>query len=156
MTAIDVALATESHARLLAALAPLTDDGARRRSRLPGWTVGHVLTHLARNADSHLRMLEAARRGEIHHVDLGLGYGATDWPDAYVDVELARSLAGLPLRLAAGEAVDIRATDTGERWLVPAGVETGRTVAGARRDLLAWLVGRGGDAGFPIVGPWAG
>lgn len=41
---------------------------------LPGWTVGHVLTHLARNAESHLRMLagepqypggRAQRDGEI-------------------------------------------------------------------------------------------
>ena len=27
-------------------------------SALPGWTVGHVLTHLARNAESHLAMLD--------------------------------------------------------------------------------------------------
>ncbi len=38
----------------------LTDDLARQRSLLPGWSVGHVLTHLARNADSHQRMVEAA------------------------------------------------------------------------------------------------
>ncbi len=34
-------------------------------SLLPGWTVGHVLTHVARNADSHLRRAEAAERGEV-------------------------------------------------------------------------------------------
>ncbi len=34
-------------------------------SRLPGWTVGHVLTHIARNADSITRGLEGAERGEI-------------------------------------------------------------------------------------------
>ncbi len=28
------------------------------------WTVGHVLTHLARNAESHVRMLEGATMGE--------------------------------------------------------------------------------------------
>ncbi len=36
-----------------------------RESLLPGWTVGHVLTHVARNADSHIRRAEAAMRGEI-------------------------------------------------------------------------------------------
>jgi maleylpyruvate isomerase len=32
---------------------------------LPGWTIGHVLTHVARNADSHTRRCEAASRGEV-------------------------------------------------------------------------------------------
>jgi maleylpyruvate isomerase len=45
-------------------LQELTDDEARRPSLLPEWTVGHVLTHLARNADGNVRMLEAANRGE--------------------------------------------------------------------------------------------
>ena len=34
-------------------------------SLLPGWTRGHVLTHIARNADSFVRVLDAARRGEV-------------------------------------------------------------------------------------------
>ena len=34
-------------------------------SLLPEWTRGHVLTHIARNADSFVRVLEAARRGEV-------------------------------------------------------------------------------------------
>jgi maleylpyruvate isomerase len=34
-------------------------------SALPGWTVGHVLTHLARNADSMVRVAEAAAAGLI-------------------------------------------------------------------------------------------
>jgi maleylpyruvate isomerase len=37
----------------------------RQPSLLPGWSVGHVLTHVARNADSHTRRSEAAVRGEI-------------------------------------------------------------------------------------------
>ena len=54
-----------AHQRLLLDLADLTDEQARRPSLLPGWTVGHVLTHLARNADGNVRMLEAANRGEV-------------------------------------------------------------------------------------------
>lgn len=49
----------------MAALAGLTDAEVARPSLLPGWTVGHVLTHIARNADSHTRMLDAADRGEV-------------------------------------------------------------------------------------------
>ncbi|MFU8853497.1 maleylpyruvate isomerase family mycothiol-dependent enzyme [Micromonospora sp. SL1-18] len=33
-------------------------------SLLPGWTRGHVLTHLARNADGFVNLLTAARTGE--------------------------------------------------------------------------------------------
>lgn len=36
----------------------------RAASRLPCWSVGHVLTHLARNADAHARRLNGALRGE--------------------------------------------------------------------------------------------
>ena len=59
-----VALCRDSHARLLAAVRPLTDSDVRRPSRLPNWTIGHVLTHLARNADGHVRRLDGALRGE--------------------------------------------------------------------------------------------
>jgi maleylpyruvate isomerase len=55
----------DASARLLATLDGLDDATARRPSRLPGWTVGHVVTHLARNADSHVRMLEGATAGTV-------------------------------------------------------------------------------------------
>lgn len=55
----------DASARLLATLDGLDDAIARRPSRLPGWTVGHVVTHLARNADSHVRMLEGAKAGSV-------------------------------------------------------------------------------------------
>ncbi len=32
-------------------------------SRLPGWTIGHLLTHIARNADSVVRRLHASAAG---------------------------------------------------------------------------------------------
>jgi maleylpyruvate isomerase len=54
-----------AHARLLRRLDRLDDAAARRGSRLPGWTVGHVVTHVARNADSHVRMLRGAQTGEV-------------------------------------------------------------------------------------------
>ncbi len=46
-------------------LGTLTDSQALQASLLPAWSVGHVLTHLARNADSHVRMLEGAERDEV-------------------------------------------------------------------------------------------
>lgn len=175
----------ESHRRLLATLNGLDDAAARAPSKLPDWTVGHVLTHLARNADGHARRLAAALRGEsvpryvggvaqrngeideghgrpasvlvddvresaagleavwrqcaeagwsfdvepsgddwplaespvhrlreveVHHVDLGLGYGPEQWPDEYQRWELAQALRGLPSRLAPGDARRFLAT----------------------------------------------
>ena len=60
----DLVGARAAHASLIAALGTLTDDEARSASNLPGWTVGHVLAHIARNADSHARVLRAAAAGE--------------------------------------------------------------------------------------------
>lgn len=54
-----------AHARLHEIAAQLTDEIARRDTLLPGWTVGHLITHLARNADSLRGILEAALRGEM-------------------------------------------------------------------------------------------
>ncbi len=61
----DVERCRRSHASLLADLEGLSDESARAPSLLPGWSVGHVLTHVARNADSVVRRLEGAARGEM-------------------------------------------------------------------------------------------
>jgi maleylpyruvate isomerase len=59
-----VAGCAESHQRLLATLDSLTDEQCRAPSALAGWSRGHVLSHLARNAESHALMFTAATRGE--------------------------------------------------------------------------------------------
>ncbi len=61
----DIGGATAAHELLVAAVASLTDEGARSPSLLPDWTIAHVIAHLARNADSHVLMIEAANRGEV-------------------------------------------------------------------------------------------
>ena len=43
---------------------PPTDSWARQPSLLPGWTSGHVLSHLARNADAMVRTLSGTVQGE--------------------------------------------------------------------------------------------
>ena len=67
-----------------------------RRRRLPDWTVGHVLTHLARNADSITRVLVAAEHGEV--VDRYEGGG----PRRDAEIELGRR------RPAAEQLADLR------------------------------------------------
>lgn len=56
---------TAAHRRLEAVLPRVTETVARRASLLPGWSVGTVLNHLARNADSHTGVFLAAAQGEV-------------------------------------------------------------------------------------------
>jgi maleylpyruvate isomerase len=177
-----IELCRTAHTRLRATVEPITDEQVRSPSRLPGWTIGHVLTHVARNADGHVRRLDGALRGEnvprypggpaqrvdeisqgalrpsadivadldtaqrrlelvwdrsaaagwphaellgddhwpteaspvrrlreveVHHVDLGLGYEPSDWPEGYVSWELPMLLATVPSRVHRPE--DLRA-----------------------------------------------
>lgn len=48
---------------LVAAVSKLDDAGVHAPSALPGWTRGHVLTHVARSADSMTNLLDWARTG---------------------------------------------------------------------------------------------
>jgi maleylpyruvate isomerase len=61
-TLADINAATE---HLLESVADLTDDDIRASSLCSGWTRGHVLTHLARNADGLSNMLNTASTGEV-------------------------------------------------------------------------------------------
>jgi len=60
-----VAGCAAAHQRLLSSLLDLTDAECREPSLLPDWSRGHVLSHLARNADSHTHLLIAAGKGDI-------------------------------------------------------------------------------------------
>jgi maleylpyruvate isomerase len=63
-----VELAAAAHRRLLAGLDALVAAGnldVESPSRLPGWTRGHVLAHVRQSGDGHLRLIEAAARGEV-------------------------------------------------------------------------------------------
>lgn len=66
-TELDTALAgcRVAHRRLLALLERVDDAVVGAATALPGWTVGHLLTHLARNADSFTGLFAAAARGEV-------------------------------------------------------------------------------------------
>ena len=195
--------AAAAHARLVAHL-------AAQPSLLPGWSIGHVLTHLARNADSHVGMLQAANEGRaaaqypggleqrnadieagqgrpaaalvadviesngrleaawsamtadgwrgeglsvfgpvavadlpfrrwrettLHHTDLGLGYGWSQWPAAYVRLELAR----MTMQWASRKPMGLTS-------LPPAAM----ALPDAQR--LAWLTGRTSIEGLEAAG----
>jgi maleylpyruvate isomerase len=194
-----------SHARLDATLARLSEEQARAGSLLPGWSRGHVVTHLCRNADALRRLALGAANGapaemypggpearnagieegadrpvellladhsfagsrllqdlrrlpgevldtavawrkpatardlatmrwkeiEIHHLDLGLGYTAADWPREFVEATLSTELPALE-ETGAG----VQVPDLGEH------------------ELLAWLVGRPTRDDLPTIPAW--
>lgn len=78
------------------------------------------------------------REVEIHHADLGAGYGPDDWSP-----EFARRTLDQLAKLFRDErdcpVGTLVATDADARWEVSA---DGPELSGAMRDLAAWLVGR--------------
>jgi maleylpyruvate isomerase len=61
----DLELLRAATAALEATARGLDDAAVQAPSALGGWRVAHVLTHLARNADSHVRRLEGALEGRV-------------------------------------------------------------------------------------------
>jgi maleylpyruvate isomerase len=213
----------------------ISDQQVREPSLLPGWSRGHVLTHIARNADSLRNLLIWARTGvvtpqyaspgarehgiaagagrsaaelladldasaaalvavaaslgdadwaaevhglrgaghpawftlwrrltevEIHHVDLGFGYGPDDWPEAFA-VTCLTQVAGSFAEPEAPAAL-LHSSDSGDLLAIgPAGAKPACDVTGPARALLAWLTGRSAGTGLtaepgPLPGlpPW--
>lgn len=102
--------------RLTATAAGLSDNQAREPSLLPGWTRGHVLTHIARNADGLRNLLVWARTGVVtpqyshpEEREAGIAAGAGRPADALAD-DLEQSAAAF-----AAEAARVPAS----AWDVP-------------------------------------
>jgi maleylpyruvate isomerase len=73
-----------ANARLLDTVRTLDGNGLTGASLCPGWTRGHVVTHLARNADAYVNLLTWARTGvrtpaytspEARNADIEAGAG---------------------------------------------------------------------------------
>lgn len=87
---LDTSIAScgRSHLALVEWLSGLDPVDPGRASLLPGWTVGHVLTHIARNAESHVVMLDGAPQypsAEQRDVDIEAGAGRA-WDELVDDV----------------------------------------------------------------------
>ena len=102
-----------SHQALDASLVDLTNDEALRPSMLPGWSVAHDLTHIARNADGLGRLFDAALRGEVAAMyaggregrDADIAAGASRSATELVD-DVHASSARLDARFAAVDPDD--------------------------------------------------
>lgn len=106
---VGVAHLSEATARLLDALAAVSPQAVRNPSLLPDWSVGHVLTHIARNADGQRNLLHWAATGEPTPMypspearAADIAAGAERMPDEIVEdvrasaSKLAAAIAHLP------------------------------------------------------------
>jgi maleylpyruvate isomerase len=101
--------------QLLDTVRSLTDEEVAGPSLLPGWTRGHVLTHLARHADSYTRALRGARTGGDTS-----RYPSTEVRDAEIEAGAGRSAAELAedVRVSAETLAEVLQTLPAEAWQV--------------------------------------
>lgn len=121
----------DATARLLRTAATFDHADIAAASLLPGWTRGHVLTHLARNADGFVNLLTAARTGEqvpmyasaaARAADIEAGAGRP--PEAHLD----------DLRRSADRFAEAVAAMPAEAWTATVDTPRGAKVAA----LLVW------------------
>ena len=99
--------------RLLATATALGDAQAREPSLLPGWTRGHVLTHIARNADGMVNLLRWARTGTETPM-----YASAESRSADIEAGARRPAAALAadVRQSSAALAAEAATMTGDDW----------------------------------------
>ena len=140
-----------AHTALMADLVDLSDAVARGPSRLPGWSVGHVLTHIARNADSVVWRLEGAALGQLRDQYPG----GLEQRTGEIEAGAARPAAELVLdvRRSAGAVEQVMADLPAPAWDAPS--RTSRGVVESSRDavLSRWreVVVHHGDLGLVPV-----
>ncbi|MDN5852808.1 MAG: maleylpyruvate isomerase family mycothiol-dependent enzyme [Actinomycetia bacterium] len=105
--AATLALLRTQTEELLDAIRSLDDDAVREPSALPDWTRGHLLTHLARNADALINLCTWARTGDetpmyespkSRAADIEAGSGRTA-EELITDVEKSAKALALELEL---------------------------------------------------------
>ena len=86
--------------RYLEALTQLDDESAGRPSVLPGWSRGHVVAHLSRNADAFTQVLTQVSSGEPASM-----YASNEARDSDIDEVAALSPSALRERLLASSGL---------------------------------------------------
>jgi maleylpyruvate isomerase len=87
--------------RLLDTVTQLPDEAVLRPSLLPGWSVGHVLSHVARNADALVNLCDWARTGVRKPMYASMEAREADIADgaARTVAEQVQDIAGAEARL---------------------------------------------------------
>ncbi|WP_020384854.1 maleylpyruvate isomerase family mycothiol-dependent enzyme [Kribbella catacumbae] len=94
-----IAKLPSANRRLLATVTQLSDEVVLRPSLLPGWSVGHVLSHVARNADALVNLCDWALTGVRKPM-----YVSVEAREADIAEGAARPIAEQVQDIAAAEA----------------------------------------------------
>jgi maleylpyruvate isomerase len=139
----DLAAVDAAFSMLLDATRALTDAQAREPSLLPGWTRGHLLTHIARSGEADAQTVEGAIRGEVvekypggeeqrsSDIEAGAGRGAAALLEDLVTTQ--RALMDAWGRVEDGMWERLTLTPVGPRTVAG-------TVHARRREILVHLV----------------
>lgn len=125
--------AEEGQRRLEEAIAGLSPDAVGEPSALPGWTRGHVITHLARNADALINLLTWARTGEPNPM-----YSSPDQRNSDIEAGAGRALDKqlADLTESGRRLADAAAALLPEQWSVRVKSAQGRDIPAAE---VPWM-----------------
>jgi maleylpyruvate isomerase len=124
----DLACVRDATERLLTAVAALDNASLAEPSRLPGWSRGHVLAHLARNADALVNVLEGRPM-----------YASAETRDADIERDAPRPLDAQLADLRESAAAFQRAGETPADWTRTVELRNGVTDAAARVPFRRWV-----------------
>ncbi|MGW1163310.1 maleylpyruvate isomerase family mycothiol-dependent enzyme [Streptomyces sp. NPDC002513] len=123
----DLASVRDATERLLTAAATLDNAAVAESSRLPGWTRGHVLAHLSRNADALVNVLEGRPM-----------YVSAEARDADIDRDAPRPLDTQLADLRDSAVRFQRAGDAPADWSRTVELRNGVTDTAARVPFRRW------------------
>ncbi|MFI9649730.1 maleylpyruvate isomerase family mycothiol-dependent enzyme [Streptomyces sp. NPDC052040] len=124
----DLASVREATERLLTAVTKLDNAAVAESSRLPGWTRGHVLAHLSRNADALVNVLEGRPM-----------YISAEARDADIERDAPRPLETQLADLRASADRFRQAGDAPADWSRTVELRNGVTDAAARVPFRRWI-----------------
>ncbi|MEU6667291.1 maleylpyruvate isomerase family mycothiol-dependent enzyme [Streptomyces sp. NPDC046727] len=123
----DLACVREATDRLLAAVAKLDNASLAEPSRLPGWSRGHVLAHLARNADALVNVLQGRPM-----------YASAEVRDADIERDAPRPLEDQVADVRESAARFQAAGDAPADWTRTVELRNGVTDSAARVPFRRW------------------
>ncbi|MGW5738032.1 MULTISPECIES: maleylpyruvate isomerase family mycothiol-dependent enzyme [Streptomyces] len=124
----DLASVRDATDRLLTAATKLNNDSTAEPSRLPGWSRGHVLAHLARNADALVNVLAGRPM-----------YVSGDARDADIERDAPRPLAEQLVDLRESAARFDAAGEIPADWSRTVELRNGVTDSASRVPFRRWV-----------------
>ncbi|MEV4785292.1 maleylpyruvate isomerase family mycothiol-dependent enzyme [Streptomyces tuirus] len=124
----DLASVRDATERLLTAVGALDNASVTHPSRLPGWSRGHVLAHLARNADALVNVLEGRPM-----------YVSGEARDADIERDAPRGLDAQLADLSESAARFQKAGDTPADWTRTVELRNGVTDSASRVPFRRWI-----------------